>query len=100
LNQEALRPDQMATGTDGPPPYSLYSHQPYVTYEIHLHPTYQMPTLWFTLHDLPNGESPFDLDSVYRYLVPEQYKSQLRSVGVMGGISAAVSDPHGYEKAF
>lgn len=50
-----------------------------------------MPALWFTLHDLPNGESPLDIDSVYRYLVPEQYKSQLRAVGVTGGISAAVS---------
>jgi ubiquitin-like-conjugating enzyme ATG10 len=87
--QEALRP-----GADGgitPPQYSLYSHQPYVTYEIHLHPTYSMPTLWFTLHDLPMGEPTFDLDSVYRYLVPAEYKSRLRAVGVTGGISAAVS---------
>lgn len=50
-----------------------------------------MPTLWFSLHDLPNGESSLDINSVYRYLVPEQYKSQLRAVGVMGGISAGVS---------
>ena len=91
-DHEALRPDQAVNGTgDQPPQYSLYSSQPYVSYEIHLHPTYQLPTLWFTLHDLPNGESPLDIDSVYRYLVPEQYKSQLRAVGVTGGISAAVS---------
>ncbi|KAH8602713.1 autophagy-related protein-like protein Atg10 [Bisporella sp. PMI_857] len=64
---------------------------PYVTYEIHLHPTYSMPTLWFTLHDLPMGEPTFDLDSVYRYLVPSEYKSQLRTVGMTGGLSAA---PH------
>jgi ubiquitin-like-conjugating enzyme ATG10 len=50
-----------------------------------------MPTLWFTLHDLPMNEPAFDLNSVYRYLVPEEYRSQLRAVGVMGGISAAVS---------
>jgi ubiquitin-like-conjugating enzyme ATG10 len=37
------------------------------------------------------NEPAFDLNSVYRYLVPEGYKSQLRAVGVMGGISAAVS---------
>lgn len=50
-----------------------------------------MPTLWFTLHDLSIESPPFDLDSIYRYVVPEEYKSKLRSVGVMGGISAAVS---------
>lgn len=75
-----------------PPRYSLHSHQPYVTYEIHLHPTYTMPTLWFTLHDLPNSENGFDLDAVYRYLIPDEYKSRLREYGVTGAISAAVSD--------
>jgi ubiquitin-like-conjugating enzyme ATG10 len=49
-----------------------------------------MPTLWFTLHDLPMGEPAFDLDSVYRYLVPPEYKSRLRSAGLTGGVSAAV----------
>ncbi|KAG0650628.1 Ubiquitin-conjugating enzyme ATG10 [Hyphodiscus hymeniophilus] len=89
-DHEALRPAQNVDGTgDGLPQYSLYSHQPYVTYEIHLHATYRLPTLWFTLHDIPNGEPSLDIDSVYRYLVPEQYKSQLREVGVTGGISAA-----------
>jgi ubiquitin-like-conjugating enzyme ATG10 len=47
--------------------------------------------LWFTLHDLPNGERGFDLDAVYRYLVPPEYKSRMREMGVVGGISAAVS---------
>jgi ubiquitin-like-conjugating enzyme ATG10 len=60
-------------------------------YEIHLHPTYQVPALWFTLHDLPNGERGFDLEAVYRYLVPSEYKSRMREMGVVGGISAAVS---------
>jgi len=92
-DEEALRPDQMTSGKNfsAPPGYSLYSHQPYVTYEIHLHPTYRMPTLWFMLHDLPMGEPAFDVDAVYRYLVPPEYKSRLRAAGVTGGISAA---PH------
>ncbi|PQE12743.1 autophagy 3 protein [Rutstroemia sp. NJR-2017a BBW] len=91
-DEEVLRPDSdLAKQGGGLPRYSFHSHQPYVTYEIHLHPTYRMPTLWFTLHDLPMNEPAFDLNSVYRYLVPEGYKSQLRAVGVMGGISAA---PH------
>jgi hypothetical protein len=50
-----------------------------------------MPTLWFMLHDLPMGEPSFDVDAVYRYLVPPEYKSRLRTAGVTGGISAAVS---------
>ena len=95
--QEALRTNSTNITVDGagdaPPQYSLYSHQPYVTYEIHLHPTYRMPTLWFTLHDLPLGDSPLDITSVYRYLVPEQHKSHLRAVGIIGGISADVSCP-------
>jgi len=95
-DHEALRPNgsNSSSGVSfsgDPPGYSLFSHQPYVIYEIHLHPTYNVPTLWFTLHDLPMGEPTFDLNSVYRYLVPEEYKSQLRGVGVTGGISAA---PH------
>ncbi|KAL2065032.1 hypothetical protein VTL71DRAFT_4172 [Oculimacula yallundae] len=88
MDQEALR---SVSSTNQLPPYSQYSHQPYVTYEIHLHATYKMPTLWFTLHDLPMGDPTFDLDSVYRYLVPTQFKSELRAAGVTGGISAA---PH------
>ena len=78
-------------GQDLLPKYSLHSHQPYVTYEIHLHPTYNIPTLWFTLHDLPMGEPIFDLDSVYRYLVPDEFKGRLRGAGIRGGLSAAVS---------
>ncbi|RFU36118.1 hypothetical protein B7463_g244, partial [Scytalidium lignicola] len=91
VDPEALR-SQLGEGGDGAlPQYSLYSHQPYVVYEIHLHPTYQVPTLWFTLHDLPMDEPAFDLDSVYRYLVPPEYKGTLRMAGFNGGISAA---PH------
>jgi len=93
---EALRPQLQnqyggAMNDDALPQYSLHSHQPYVIYEIHLHPTYNMPTLWFTLHDLPMGEPTFDLESIYRYLVPAEYKSRLRAAGFTGGISAA---PH------
>ena len=68
----------------------MYSLQPYVTYEVHLHSTYRVPTLWFTLHDLPMGEPAFDVESVYRYLVPPEYKSWMREAGIIGGISAAV----------
>lgn len=91
---EALRPeiiDGIQTEGKDPPNYSLHSHQPYVIYQIHLHPTYNVPTLWFTMYDLPMGEPAFDLDSVYRYLVPDEFKGQLRAAGIMGGLSGA---PH------
>ncbi|VBB72143.1 Putative protein of unknown function [Podospora comata] len=59
-----------------------------VVYEIHLHPTYQAPCLWFSLHNLPVDEQAFNIDTVFRRLVPDQYKDGLRSAGEIGGISA------------
>ncbi|KAI1863791.1 hypothetical protein JX265_005493 [Neoarthrinium moseri] len=67
------------------PPQPSFGH---VRYEIHLHPTYRAPCLWFSLHDLPAGEASFDIDTVFRRLVPDQFKSILRGVGPIGGISA------------
>lgn len=63
----------------------------YVTYEIHLHPSYRSPCLWFTLHGLGPDEPAFNIDTVFRRLVPDQYKGGLRNAGPMGGISADVS---------
>lgn len=64
----------------------------YVAYEIHLHPTYRVPCLWFSLHDLPSDEPAFNIDTVFRRLVPDSYKDGLRrGVGGIGGISADVS---------
>ncbi|KAF7524298.1 hypothetical protein G7054_g11464 [Neopestalotiopsis clavispora] len=60
----------------------------HVKYEIHLHPTYQAPCLWFSIHDLPADEAAFDVDTVFRRLVPDQFKSALRGAGPIGGISA------------
>ncbi|KAJ4421395.1 E2-like conjugating enzyme atg10 [Gnomoniopsis sp. IMI 355080] len=65
-----------------PPDFGL------VTYEIHLHPTYQAPCLWFSLDRLPVDEPAFNIDTVFRRLVPDQYKDSLRRVGNIGGISA------------
>jgi ubiquitin-like-conjugating enzyme ATG10 len=63
----------------------------YVTYEIHLHPSYRSPCLWFTLHGLPPDEPAFNIDTVFRRLVPDQYKDGLRNAGPIGGISVDVS---------
>ncbi|KAF7544756.1 hypothetical protein G7Z17_g9709 [Cylindrodendrum hubeiense] len=57
-------------------------------YEIHLHPTYRVPCLWFTLRGLPAHEPAFNIDTVFRRLVPDEYKAGLRSLGGVGGISA------------
>ncbi|KAI1104149.1 hypothetical protein F4804DRAFT_332572 [Jackrogersella minutella] len=59
----------------------------HVKYEIHLHPTYRAPCLWFSLHNLPAAESAFDIDTVFRRLVPQQFKDPLRQMGPIGGIS-------------
>lgn len=52
-----------------------------------MHPTYQVPCLWFRLSGLPAHEQPFNIDTVFRRLVPDQYKDGLRAAGVTGGIS-------------
>ncbi|KAK4105853.1 hypothetical protein N658DRAFT_416098 [Parathielavia hyrcaniae] len=80
---EAEEADLHEVGSTAAPPG-------YVRYEIHLHPTYQAPCLWFSLHDLPAGEQEqaLHIDTVFRRLVPEQFKAGLRgSVGGIGGIS-------------
>lgn len=50
-----------------------------------------MPCLYFRLWSLPSGESPFDIDTVFRRLVPDAYKAGLHSYGGIGGISIDVS---------
>ncbi|CAK7239691.1 MAG: hypothetical protein STHCBS139747_001126 [Sporothrix thermara] len=60
----------------------------YVTYEVHLHPTYRAPCLWFSLHGLPDGAPGFDIDAVFRHVVPAQFQDRLRAMGSIGGISA------------
>ncbi|KAL8413925.1 hypothetical protein RB594_005237 [Gaeumannomyces avenae] len=64
---------------------------PSVTYEVHLHPTYRVPCLWFSLRGLPADEPALDLDTVFRRLVPDQFKERLRTQGPIGAISADVS---------
>lgn len=47
--------------------------------------------MWFSLHNLPADEPAFNIDTVFRRLVPDQYKDGLRTAGGIGGISADVS---------
>ncbi|KAJ5083821.1 hypothetical protein N7456_013248 [Penicillium angulare] len=57
-----------------------------VDYDIVLSPSYQVPVLYFALRWL-HQNGPVGLDAVYQYVVPEQYQTQMKTVGVMGGIS-------------
>jgi ubiquitin-like-conjugating enzyme ATG10 len=73
----------------------------FVTYEIHLHPTYRMPCLWFRVWGLMTGDSQYDLDTVFSLLVPIEYREGLRRYGGVGGISLDVSPSSNkrYEKS-
>lgn len=64
---------------------------PTVEYHVLLSQTYQVPALYFFLHNLPTG-SPRGIEAVYDFLVPGHCASELRGTGVMGGISVAVSN--------
>src|SRR2546423_605652 len=60
-----------------------------VDFSIIVSPTYRVPVLWFTLHQVSlNGLS--GLDAVYQYLVPSLQKDGARNIGILGGISMAV----------
>jgi hypothetical protein len=63
-----------------------------VDYDIVLSPTYQVPTLFFIFPAICQVGSNA-IDAAYRYLVPHQYGSSLKNVGVMGGLSFGVREP-------
>ncbi|TQB71664.1 hypothetical protein MPDQ_007379 [Monascus purpureus] len=71
-------PEALARTAD-PDPYFQ------VEYDILLSPTYQVPVLYFVLRGSRAG--PVGIETVYQYLVPDQYKNEVKSVGVLGGIS-------------
>ena len=78
--QEALK--------DKVPPASLNRLR--IEYEILLSPSYRVPVLYFRIRD---GRTQLitDVDVVYNRIVPQVYREQLHDVGIIGGISMAVS---------
>ncbi|KAM5484184.1 hypothetical protein McanCB56680_002793 [Microsporum canis] len=64
----------------------ILHHKHEVEYNIILSPTYQVPVLYFFLRDGPPCR-PNELERMYNMLVPAQFRSELREIGVMGGIS-------------
>ncbi|RAK82465.1 ATG3/ATG10 family protein [Aspergillus fijiensis CBS 313.89] len=78
---EAYEDDPEALIRTPEPSVSLH-----VVYDVLLSPTYQVPVLYFNLRPTDHP-GPLGIDAVYQYLVPSQYREELQSVGVMGGIS-------------
>ncbi|KAK3300350.1 uncharacterized protein B0H64DRAFT_448554 [Chaetomium fimeti] len=83
--------DQAVITRSSPPNGSEAGQYGYVRYEAHLHPTFRTPCLWFSLYGLPADEDPFSIDTVFRRLVPDEFKAGLRtSIGTVDGISLAI----------
>lgn len=73
-DSEVVRPPP-SSASRGPPPL--------IVYEI-LHSTsYQVPVLYISFKSLPRPTP----EEVYKLLVPEAYRDQVRAVGVMGALS-------------
>lgn len=62
---------------------------PIVEYNILLSPSYQVPVLYITIKD-SNRAIPSTIETLYQYVVPEQFKAQVESIGVIGGITMTV----------
>lgn len=59
---------------------------PRVEFSIVLSPVYRVPVLYFSLHDVP-ASSHASMEQIQDLLVPPHFSAQIKSVGVMGGIS-------------
>lgn len=66
-------------------------------YDTVLSPVYQVPVLYIDVVD-PMHRFPPTMDTLYKYIIPEHYKSQAEHVGVIGGITIQVrpSPPDDY----
>lgn len=62
------------------------NHGLMVEYDIVLSPTYQVPVLYFRIRDAGCAFPP-SIDTLYQYVIPEQFKSQVEGFGIIGGIT-------------
>ncbi|KAF2708561.1 hypothetical protein K504DRAFT_432890 [Pleomassaria siparia CBS 279.74] len=62
------------------------NHGVTVEYDIVLSPSYQVPVLYFSIKD-PLFRYPPTMDTLYRILIPPQFKAQAENVSVIGGIT-------------
>ena len=65
------------------------NHGLMVEYDIVLSPTYQVPVLYFRIRDA-GCTFPPSINTLYQYVIPEQFKSQVESFGIIGGITMTV----------
>ena len=65
------------------------NHGLMVEYDIVLSPTYQVPVLYFRIRDA-GCTFPPSIDTLYQYVIPEQFKSQVEGFGIIGGITMTV----------
>lgn len=59
-------------------------------YDIILSPSYSVPVLYFGIKDAALRYPP-TMETLYGHIIPEQYKSQAETPGVIGGITVTVS---------
>ena len=60
-----------------------------VTYDILLSPSYRVPVLHFTVQDA-DGLPVTDQSTIFTEVVPLDFRAQVESVGVIGGLSMTV----------
>jgi ubiquitin-like-conjugating enzyme ATG10 len=87
--------DEAAIEDDDPEalvvPMAKHEHMRVVQCDIAYSPSYQVPVLYLTFAERStNRNVPLPPpDEVYKVLVPDEFKSAMRSVGVMGALSMA-----------
>ncbi|KAF2792724.1 hypothetical protein K505DRAFT_408489 [Melanomma pulvis-pyrius CBS 109.77] len=64
----------------------LPNYEVTVEYDIVLSPSYQVPVLYFNIKD-PTFRFPPTMDTLYQHIIPPHFKSQVDSIGVIGGIT-------------
>lgn len=62
----------------------------FVSFEILLSPSYRVPVLYFTVKTT-SGLPVTDYDTMFSEVVPENFRSQVADVGVIGGVSMTVT---------
>lgn len=57
-----------------------------IHYDILLSPVYQVPVLYFSISD-PQHRYPPTMTTLYKHLIPSQFKAQAENAGIMGGVT-------------
>jgi ubiquitin-like-conjugating enzyme ATG10 len=60
--------------------------QPFIHYDILLSPVYRIPVLYFSISDPQHRYLP-TMATLYKHVIPSQFKAQAESAGVIGGVT-------------